>query len=609
MNKFGLVTQDNVHEFIRDVVNVHYRKEHNTKIFTRTITPNRFLNDFEKTEFYEQEIQRCKKGCDLYRHTGGKKGMCGKQYFYFNYCKLDGKKWVEYRTCDNEWFKLINEVTLNHQGIVCVKRRQSGWSSKEMADIIHDMLFVENSMIGLDSKTEKDSFDFFRKMLLMFDALPTWLKMWDRITKTKDVLILGEKSINSKGEEEVSQFSMAYAVAPVDTAHEGRSITKLVDDEAGKKQNLLQKWSYTVDGIYQGTDQYQGVPLIFGTSGEIGTTGGGLMEMWYNHDKYNLVQHFVGAWTGFKVDKYGNDNIEAAIYNALKLRDKLKGKDWIDQVQKQPFTPEEAFSQFGDNVPWDGVKVNKQLIKVTAEQIEGMAGELQLMNGKYEFIPKQNGKIIIYELPQPSRIYMAGGDPADHDFKDVRQKKDKLSKLSTVIAKKINGLEGNNIVCKYRDRPSNLDEYFLTCSQLLTFYNEAKILIEDNRARMLTYFEKNMMFHLLKNQPTPINKMMKNPVLKYGFKRTEPVYEHQKQLMVNYINDYVDTILDKELLQQLLDYGNENCDDVDALMALLLYMEDEYVNLPRNTEETKKFSTGFKYKKVNGVIRAVQVNY
>ena len=195
-----------------------------------------FASVEQKKAFWFEQFRRCKEGYN---------GMCGKMYFFFNFCWMEnltkGKIRPQFRVIDNVWFDFIEKCQRSREwGVVCVKRRRVGASWKEAADVLHDVLFNKNFHVGMNSKSEKDSISLFRKVKFLYNNLP--IEMRVRTTSnTKMFLDLSFYEKDEKGNDiRKGQESDIIVVAPTDSAYEGMMLNKWVCDEAGKIINLPQ---------------------------------------------------------------------------------------------------------------------------------------------------------------------------------------------------------------------------------------------------------------------------------------------------------------------------------------------------------------------------------
>lgn len=563
----------------------------NKKIRKRIVVPS-FKNAIDQLLWEKEQINRCKNGYD---------GISGKMYFWFNFCYIKnlkgGKIAPEFRNADNYWFSELEEARKNQEGVVCVKRRRAGFSWKAAADALYDAIFNGFSVVGMNSKSERDSIHLFAKIVFIYDNLPQFLRV--KIGSKRGMKIeFFRKSKDENGNPiRKGAQSEINVVPPTDSAYEGLMLSKWICDEAGKIPNLPQMWSYTEDCLMQETERV-GQPIIFGTSGDISKDGRGLMGMWQDSDVYKLRRFFFGGWMGMLVDEYGNDRVEEVvrwIVYERKRRESLPGKFYSDFLQRYPLTPEEAFNQYSESGIGDIGLINKQMSSLTDNPVRQKKGYFEInAEGDVSFVASANGKCIIYEEPESNGIYLAGCDPADHDdaLSDA-------SDLSLHVVKKQDGQVGPKVVLEYVDRPNNLIDYYNQAYYALLYYNKCKCLVEKNRFRMISHFTSNNWQSVLATPPQGLTRMFAVRSNVIGIHMNDDVKNYMKGIISDYIDYYSELIPSKELLQEFIDFGAKNTDRVFSFgLALILLKEDK-----RKTDKSKvKRVPSYKYRLENGRI-------
>ena len=587
-------------QYIMDTTPEYPRNE---KRYKRAFMPHD-LTDAEKYEWEVEQISRCKNGYD---------GMCGKQYFFFNFCWIQnlggGRIAPEYRVCDNEWFSLIEECQFGKYrgwGVVCVKRRRVGASWKEAADVLHDCLFNPFFRVGMNSKTERDSIELFKKVKFMYSNLPPFLRA-KVSSSTKMTMDFSYYMKDAKGNKiKRGLQSEILVVAPTDSAFEGQMLNKWIADEAGKTPNLDTMWSLTEDCLYQETRRL-GVPILFGTSGDVGTVGRALVEMWDNAQVYRLKQFFFAGWNGLITDEFGNDRKEDSVRYIVYERHRRRNlslEKQNDFIQRYPLTVEEAFRQATSGGLGDHIAINQQMRSLKKNPAAVSKGYMRwnenAPNG-VEFVPSAKGLINIYEPPEKniSNLYVAGCDPADHD--DAYEE---ASDLSTYIVKKHQGIEGPRIVAEFTDRPAKLDKYYEQALMLLLYYNKTRVLIERNRYRMIAYFEAAGYKNLLNTTPMGITRLFGGKTLAIGIHMNNDVKKYLEDLVTEYVDNYCELIPSYDLLQECMDYGIKNTDRVMAFGIALIQLKEDKRQL--SVQEKAKLTTpNISYKMINGKLRLV----
>lgn len=568
----------------------------NTIKYKRVELPE-FESVLEKRVWEHEQIRRCKEGHD---------GMAGKMYFFFNFCKIKrlgggGKISPQFRSVDNEWFKLIEACQKSNEwGIICTKRRRVGASWKEAADALHDITFQKYFQVGINSKTERDSIELFAKVKFLYDNLPQFLRVRATAHSTQSYLEFSYYKKDENGNKvKKGNQSWIKAVAPTNSAYEGLMLNKWICDEAGKIKNLNTMWSYTEDCLMQETRRV-GMPIIFGTSGDVGAEGKDLKEMWRKAHIYKLKRFFFSGWMGLNVDEYGNDtkeeNIRWIIYKRAALSE-LSSTEQNTFKQKYPLTVAEAFAHTTGAGVGDRIKIEAQLESLFRNPAEKTIGKM-VMNpdGKPVWVPDSTGKIVVYSHPKQGmkNLYIAGCDPADHDKVFEEQ-----SDLSLFIIQKPDGLQPPQIVCEYTDRPEKAIEFFEQAVMLLLYYNEARVLIERNRFGMISHFDQAGYKYLLATTPISITRLFGGRAATIGITMTPAVKDYLKGLIDEYVMFYCEFIPSEELLDEFLVFGVKNTDKAMAFGIALIFMkEDKTLAGPMNNRKIPNFG----YKLLNGKI-------
>jgi hypothetical protein len=556
--------------------------------------------DLDKPGFQRwalEEIRRCKEG-----HNG----MPGKMYFFFNYCyiqKLGKKIRPQFRVIDNEWFKFIEACQKSNEwGIICVKRRRVGASWKEAADALHDCLFNTNFNIGLNSKSDRDSILLFQKVKFLYDNLPGFLRVPTTASNTKNYLDFSYITKDQYGnKQKKGNFSTIMAVAPTDNAYEGMMLSKWICDEAGKIKNLATMWQYTEDCLMQETRRV-GIPIIFGTAGDIGAEGKDLEYMWQNAHQYKLKRFFFSGWMGLNCDEYGNDSREDCIrwvvYERFR-RHSLRAEELNTFIQKYPLTVAEAFTVTAAAGVGNVVKIRAQMQDLFDNPPQKVNGFFKYdTHGSVIWVPDPRGKAIIYEHPKSAveGIYLGGADPADHD--DAH---DEASDLSMYILKRQTGTDPARIVFEYTDRPADVTEYYEQAVMACIYFNNAKLLIERNRFLMIKHFSSLGYKYLLARTPSSVARIFGGKTNTLGVQMTPATKEYMKGLISEYIEDYYSFIPSRELLEEFLYFGARNTDKAMAFGIALLHLQGANIAV-RTKQEILSRVPHFGYKNINGSI-------
>lgn len=580
-----------------------------TKVRTRTEKP-KFNDPIDQVNWEREEIRRCIEGYD---------GLSGKMYFYYNYCKIKnisgGIIRPDFRVMDAVWFHLIEafqpEQYLSGHGVICIKRRRSGFSWKEAADVLHDAIFQSSRNIGMTSKSEDDAKRIFGWVQFIYERLPSFMKI-PMSSQAQDKVVFARKEKDVHGNKKLTgPLSTIYSSAPSDDCFEGDMLTKMIIDEVGKIKNVTTIWSMSEDTMMQETEML-GIPVLFGTAGEQdpGANGVGQKQFWNKHKDYSLVRFFTPGWSGLYVDDKGNDDVERAVKWVLEQREKklkISDEEYHKFLQKYPLNVKEALLSFGGSGIGNIKKIRDQEYELEKNPVKFIEGKFRWGYAEEPtvvFEPNTlhdtSGKCRIYEQPSLSIGYCSGCDPADHDYVNKGS-----SDLSMYIMSHQKGMRPPKVVFSYTDRPDKVNDYYEQAIMALVYYNNTMVLIENNRNGMIQYFQNNGYIHLLKPEPQQKNVLNTQSNMKIGIRKTTNSGKEMERCINEYTNNYCDVIPEIELLQDFMVYGSENTDRAIAFGWTLVSMEDE-VTMMVQKERSKSSMPSRRLKKVEG--KLVRVN-
>lgn len=572
-------TEEDIKEYVK--VAEEYFPKWATKEYKRVEIP-KFSNPIAQETWEFEEIRRCIQGHD---------GLPGRMYFYYHYCSIQnisgGFIKPQFRVADAIWFHLVESCEWGNYnqgtGIICVKRRRSGFSWKQACDALWEALFKQGSQIAMISKDEDSSKDLLDKVYIMEEQLPSFLKHPKAKRSMDGALFARKEKDEDTGDLLLTGNRSKITVrAPSDTCLEGLQAGKLVIDEVGKIPNVKTIVSMAGPILMEEMNRV-GVLIMFGTAGEQEKDGVGQKDFWVNHKSHDLQRFFFPGWAGMSSDKFGNDDIEKAVRYILKEREKrlaISEKDYTEYVQQYPLYVEEAFLSSGQNGIGHYKNIRKQLEDLDTVSKEPRKGKyVQDTDGSVSFVPNSvyeaSGKAIMWETPNPSKDYVAGCDPADHDHVT------KGSDLSLYIMSKQKGLTPPQIVFSMTFRTENVDDWYQQAAWALESYNNTKVLVENNRFGMIKWFQNTGYMHLLRYEPSNAAKLIKGKPRSVGVRATASSNKEMERCINDYTTKFCDLILDTELLTELGVYGVQNTDRVFAWGWCLVALEDEYISQER----------------------------
>lgn len=277
-------------------------------------------------------------------------------------------------------------------------------------------------------------------------------------------------------------------------------------------------------------------------------------------------------------------------------------------------TPQEACLELTGNI-FPKKDLMNQLARIRTNrslQNHKQVGDLIYVNGEIQWQQKkrgditkyplgkdddQTGSIVIWEHPvkdAPVGLYIGGNDPYDFD-----KAENSTSLGSTFIYKRFQNFEEyyDIIVAEYTGRPNTADEHYENVMKLLLYYN-ARLLYENEKKGLYTYFANKHKDYLLADQPDIISDIIKNSKVqrRKGIHMTKGISDFAEILIKDWLNDEfapghknTERILSEPLLEELIRYNEKgNFDRVRALMCLMIYREQLHnLHVKKKEQEIK----------------------
>lgn len=530
-------------------------------------------------EFWKEEHRKCLEG--MTNSVGIT--ITGVHYFYLNYVKIKTEDPITKRKkfnfprfldIDYDYFHLVEVARKLGKGLIFTKPRRTGFSYKDAALCTHEYNFYRDSTCVIGAFLEKLSTTTMNMVLdnmNFLNANTEWRKQ--RNPDTKDfVKARFEKNIDgikvwSGYMSEVKKLT--FKDNPF--AAVGLTTSIFIFEEAGTLNNLKDAYGIT-EPCWKDGDNMIGIPIIFGTGGDMEGGTADFAYMFNNPKQYNLLEFdnvweagkegakcgwFIPATRGrlgsykdelnrnpkwkdqFMVDDDGNSLEEIAYESIMDLREnKRKGgdpKNIQDAITQYPLTPSESFLRSSGAI-FSSIELHEWLSKLeTVPSLRDNKKKIELYfddsgNIKPKLNPDLNeiidyplkrddpkeGCIVIWEDPidsPPYGLYIAGCDPYDQDKADTSE-----SLGSFFVYKRFihNGTTHDQIVAEFTGRPNRADDFYETCRRLCIYYN-AKCLYENMLKGLKGYFEMKNSLHYLCEQPQIIKDIVKDSRVTRGY--------------------------------------------------------------------------------------------
>jgi hypothetical protein len=578
----------------------------NTREFEREarhfVTHGYYTNAPEGTlaykEYWDEQRKRCIEG-----YTVGGVTITGEHYFYLNFTQIkltmDEKKvkttrltFPRFLDMDYYYFHELKLARLHGQGMIVAKSRRKGFSYKNASLCAHIYSFERDSTCIIGAYLKEYSKLTMDMTLIMLNFINEHTAFRKRREPDRSDFVQArwlEYQNGNKVWKGSNSIVMRLTFKDNFSAAIGKKANLFLFEEAGKWPNLLNAWNVTEPTFRDGAYMI-GLPIIFGTGGDMEGGTADFAEMFYDPVTYNLRPYdniwdegregracglFIDdmwykpgeiflpkpiidnplLYTGesslleyksapkekvMMVDEDGNSNRVAAEIWLDKERAVKRAKgnsqtSWEKYITQYPKTPAEAFLRIQGNI-FPSALLNEHLgdLETNKDLRAYSEGVLEFEGPKVVFKPQPinpiqkfphksdmniEGAIVIWEHPYrdnngniPFGLYVAGTDPYDQDTSTT------ASLGSTFIYKTFQSFDQtyNILVAEYTGRPNMAEEYYENTRKLLMYYS-AQTLYENNLKGLQTYFKYKHCLYLLKEQPSIIDKSVKNSQVHRGY--------------------------------------------------------------------------------------------
>lgn len=541
-------------------------------------------NTTEYYQFWKEERRRCLEGYEpiVDGEPCGVK-ITGEHYFYLNYTLIDkytvlptGEEvkqldFPNFTSMDYYWFLELeyNENPVkygldssNKKGMIAAKARRKGWSFKNAAGVAWKYTFFKKSYCIIASYGKEYAEATFRMTLTMLNFLDEHTEFRQpRLINKKDEIEAGwiekiEGYEIKKGSRAVIKL-MTFKDSGFKGA--GKSCTRMIFEEAGLFDNLIKAYNIS-EPLFREGNKMIGIPLIYGTGGDMDKHTQDFEKMFYNPKDYGLAAYentyddnVVGTCGYFidelwyrpgklrvdgkviveeMVDSNGNPirwaaEVDVDLERGRKLN--KNRKTYIDELTQRCKTPKEAFLVPDSNI-FPTAEINHRIGQLKSDdyyKIAGTTGNLVFTEEGVSFEPDltqeaiqtyplksgedRTGSIIIYEDPKkdedgviPKGLYVIGHDPFAVDSDEAES----LSATYVMKTHKYPHFGYDQIVAAYVGRPygaNSMQKVNVILEKLSIYYGNAKIMFENDRGSVLEYFAKRHKLHLLADEPGTVN--------------------------------------------------------------------------------------------------------
>lgn len=538
------------------------------------------LGSKDYNDYWDEQERRVLNG-----YTVGGVRVTGRHYFYLNFCLIkarpmdpntgaekqgENRKIITLpRFLDHNyyWFHEFEQCiaegpwTQNQkQGMIVAKSRRKGFTYQVSSGVYaYNFNFIPastNILAAYEKGHYKVTLDGIHFSINHLNRITDWGKKQGKLTKRdhfRASFVMRDAATGIDVED--GYMSEVQAVSFKDNPFKsiGESTDLMGFEEAGKFEHLLT--AYTIsEPTFRDGDIMTGIPLIWGTGGDMEKGTKDFAEMFYDPSSYGLksyeniydenatgdcgwfiddmwyypgsktIKHYIHGKEKQEivpyVDKEGNSIrqlAEASLDEKREKRRKGSRSAYNKFITQQPKNPAEAFLRVQGTM-FDTVRASARLSQILTNRAKYVDSiwladlNVDPVNNRIKFeynttgIPirdfpikdnKQPGVIEIFEPPVtgedgevPYGRYIAAIDPYDDDE----------STTSSVGSILVLDLLTDRIVCHYKGRPATADQFFETCRRILKYYN-ATANYERNKKGIYGYLYNKQQLHLLIDEP------------------------------------------------------------------------------------------------------------
>ena len=531
--------------------------------------------------------------------------ITGHHWFFLSAMNIEGGKFPDYRLGDRDFYYYWEYCKLNPScyGLLFLTMRRQGKSIKAGSIAIDLTTTNANFNTGIQSKTDGDAKEFFRKAIVApYKKLPYFFTVSKSNMASNGQLPGTElRFISSKAGDYDDELDSKIDFKPsLEVAYDGSKLGFYIADEVGKPQNvdINTRWD-VVQFCLRGFDgSLVGKTIHTTTVEDMGGAADKLMKMWVGSDVHSIneeklqtstgmFRYFLPAQYTLKVDKYGNPDIEGSLKQIMSER-KAKANDpraLASVIRKMPTNIKEAFQSDSTTCAFNPIFLTKR-----EDELKWSNGEMLYERGNFywkddvefgdvDFVPNPNGKFKVaihpdknirngkierfgIKVPANTAEFCAGIDPYDHKIKlEGKKSEGKLSKGSIVVLKKTSALYPSpmdeGVACFYLHRTEDPEEFYKDALKCLIYYG-CEALIEINRSGFNLWLERNGFIAYSAMLPSKQQR---------GISATEKSNSQLAEYTDQYINNYVDKVNFIELIEDWLRFDVSNTTDFDAAMA------------------------------------------
>ena len=583
--------------------------------------------------------------------------ITGRHFYYLNMTMIERlksknskRKTLEpplYRDLDHWLFIELEHAQLYGYGLLIGKPRRVGLSEFGAVNSNYELTFHTLAKIGAAAGKDDKVQEFYEKVQSSLkNTRPEYRN--GILRKNDGELALGYQNTINKtkldcGLQSVIRVKTMYSDSG---AFEGGSYNMVIFEEAGLFENLTMSYTATLPCFMDGNVQF-GVPLVYGTGGDIEKGSSGYKQMWDNHASYNLKKLFIPAYLYYPGDGEYDEklkkkvtffNPETGVTNRSAAREfiiaqrevkkRLDQDSYIKHLQSYPVIESDIFIRTKGGL-LDRIKLNYQLERIN----EGHAFE-PVEKGNLVWIDNDETKRLLnraknikertkIRLSRKSKVQFEPIKEPDEPYFMIKQGVPINKQVSNSIGYKpdIGACDSYDEAVDQKKNPSNYssgaivayrcfsgptreanypvglivergdgsfdDDVFYEHAVMFAIYWDIEVLIEHTKFHIERYFKDVGAESYLKYKPSL--RVTENHKNEYGIKMPYEVKSLGEKLLKAEVRDNIHNYFIPEFIHDMMKYGEENTDISMALMICLLYKLDLFEDITEDIEKANEF--------------------
>lgn len=608
-------------------------------------------------DFWDEQDRRCLEGYAPIVDGIEYPRITGAHYFYLNMyqimmVRMDIQRrrkelWYPYyRALDHMIFLEIEKAKKEGYGIIIGKARRMGLSYIGSALILYYLIFFPHNFTAVGAGIEEKAILLYDKIKKSIENIRPEYKFSYQTSKKKMRLIYSKSENKIKTPQGIQSELDVNTFFNNPSAFEGGSYDIFIIDEIGifPSMNLIKSYKSSEPCFMEGGMQF-GVPLLFGTGGEIEKGSKDFKIMWKNPRAYKLKKIFIPKFMYYpgeesddeekdpftELEKNANffdvrtglTNEEKALEHIMKRRiiARKSKEGYVKEVQANPIKESDIF------LKTDGGLLNRISLAAQRERIYNKENILEYEQGRYEWIDTDeikmklsrcrntkekvkvrvlnNAKVIFIPDPDGTVFKLKGIYPINNDrmpFKpditgtdsyDDEGIVESKSMGASIVYRLFNGFSKDYDLptCYIHERgDGTTEDTFFENNVMQSIYWDSLNLIEYTKTALITYYIDVGAEKYLKEKPIFREEVATNRgSQRYGLRMTtgeKGIKSLITTLLKLEVKDNVQNIYFEAILDDLMEYGDSNTDLAMAYGLVLAHKLELFDHITDDLEET-----------------------